>query len=81
MINMTNPLKQPPHIRLNLELCEKLYSIYLSETDGLFQLPHFSERYEGKMHELAKFVVNKREEGMTAKHLEKFVEYIFEQNL
>jgi prophage maintenance system killer protein len=46
---MTNLLKQPPHIRLNLELCKRLYKTYLSETLELFTLPLFEERYEGKL--------------------------------
>jgi death-on-curing family protein len=46
---MTNLLKQPPLSRLNVELCKKLYNIYLSNTKDLFKLPEFEERYPGKL--------------------------------
>ncbi len=46
---MTNLLKTPPSIRLNLELCEKLYTLYVSETKDLFVLPAFDERYPNKL--------------------------------
>ena len=45
---MTNHLTQPPHLRLNLNLCEKLYDLYLNKTSDLFVLPTFEERYKGK---------------------------------
>lgn len=145
---MINLLKQPPHTRLSLELCKKLYSIYLSNTVDIFTLPAFEERYPGKlegilgsvsqtfdgvelfptvgqsaaayfvkistqhlfqdgnkrmsvyltdiflqlhgisleigwqeMYELAKFVVNKKEEGISSELLEQFVGSVFGKGL